>query len=410
MASAAAPGCPTAGSGGTLTANATASTATRTVTAECSATRRRRVPYNAAVLRVGIVGLPNVGKSTLFNALTAGHAAVSNYPFTTIDPNVGVVPVPDPRLDELARRLRPASVTPCTIEFIDIAGLVEGAARGEGLGNQFLAAIRAVDAVAHVVRCFADPEVIHSYPDIAPERDADIVETELLLADLELVERAVARRQHEWATHPREHATERERLLRWRESLRAGVPLRRVVVGEEEVAAMQGLGLLTGKPLLYVANVGEEVDEEGRRRWEERLRAGREGTEVVALAARLEWELRQLDPAERGAFMEAMGLGESGLDALVRAAFRLLGLVTFFTVAKNKLQAWEVAHGTRAPQAAGKVHSDMERGFVRARVARTADLLAHGSWHALAERGLLHTVGRDYVVQDGDIVEFLFTT
>jgi GTP-binding protein YchF len=361
------------------------------------------------MLSVGIIGLPNVGKSTLFNALTAGHAEVSNYPFTTIDANVGVVSVPDPRLSELERLLKPEKVTPCAIQFTDIAGLVEGASRGEGLGNQFLAEIRTVDAVAHVLRCFVDPDVAHVFGSVDPERDADVVETELLLADLELVERATKRRERDWATHPRETAAERELLHQYREKLAAGVPLRALNPDADDLARQAGLGLLTGKPLLYVANVGEEADEGERTAWEERLRAHRPGSEAVALTAKLEWELRQLDVGERSEFMAAMGLVEPGLDCLVRAASRLLGLVTFFTIVKNKLQAWEVRRGTPAPRAAGKVHSDMERGFVRARVVRLADLLAHGSTAALAEHGLIHTVGKDYEVQDGDIVEFLFT-
>ncbi len=361
------------------------------------------------MLRVGIVGLPNVGKSTLFNALTAAHAAVSNYPFTTIEPNVGVVPVPDPRLEQLQQLYRPETVTPCTIQFIDIAGLVKGAASGEGLGNQFLAEIRTVDAIAHVLRCFADPQVAHVHPGIDPERDAEVVETELLLADLEILERLVARRQHEWATHPREHTAERERLLSWQERLRAGVPLRVAVHQEPEAGAAHALGLLTGKPVLYVANVDETADEAERTRWGERLRALRPGCDAVVLAARLEWELAQLDEAERAAFRAELGWGTSGLETLVQAAFRLLGLVTFFTVANRKLQAWEIRRGTTAPQAAGKVHSDMERGFVRARVVHWTDLVAHRSPHELAERGLVHTVGRDYEVQDGDILEFLFS-
>jgi len=361
------------------------------------------------MLRVGIVGLPNVGKSTLFNALTAGHAAVSNYPFTTIEPNVGVVPVPDPRLDQLTHFYQPETVTPCTIQFIDIAGLVQGAASGEGLGNQFLAEIRTVDAVAHVLRCFADPQVAHVDSDIDPERDAEVVGTELLLADLEILDRLVARRQHEWATHPREHAEERERLLSWRELLRRGVPLRVGIREEQEASAARALGLLTGKPVLFVANVDETADEAERTRWIERLRALEPGCDAVALAAKLEWELRQLEGEERAVFMAELGWSTSGLDALVQAAYRLLGLVTFFTVANRKLQAWEIRRGTKAPQAAGKVHSDMERGFIRARVVHFADLLAHRSPHELAERGLVHTVGRDYEVQDGDILEFLFS-
>ncbi len=360
------------------------------------------------MLSVGIVGLPNVGKSTLFNALTSGHAEVSNYPFTTIDANVGVVPVPDPRLGELERLLRPVKTTPCAIQFTDIAGLVEGASRGEGLGNQFLGEIRAVDAVAHVLRCFTDPDVAHVYAGVDAERDAEVVETELLLADLEVLERVISRRQRDWATHPRDTAPERDRLGRYRELLAAGTPLRTLPLEPDEQAALKGLGLLSGKPLLYVANVGEESSEEERQAWEERLRDAHAGAEAVALSARLEGELAELEPGDRAEFMAELGLADAGLDRLVRTAFRLLGLVTFFTVVKDKLQAWEVAAGTPAPRAAGKVHSDMEDGFIRAQVTRYADLLEHGSLAALREHGLIHTVGKDYEIADGDIVEFLF--
>ena len=360
------------------------------------------------MLSVGIVGLPNVGKSTLFNALTAGHAEVSNYPFTTIDANVGVVPVPDSRLAELEELLEPVKTTPCAIQFTDIAGLVEGASRGEGLGNQFLGEIRAVDAVAHVLRCFTDPDVAHVFADVDPQRDAEVIETELLLADLEVLERVVARRQRDWATHPRETEAERGRLGLYRSKLEEGVPLRALQLELDDLMELKGLGLLSGKPLLNVGNVGEDVDEAGRRGWEERLRQVGTGAEAVALTAKLEWELRQLPADERMDFMAELGLEESGLDRLVRTAFRLLGLVTFFTVVKSKLQAWEVPAGTPAPRAAGKVHSDMEAGFIRAQVVRLSDLRRHGSMAALRERGLVHTVGKEYEIADGDIVEFLF--
>jgi len=360
------------------------------------------------MLSVGIVGLPNVGKSTLFNALTAGGAEVSNYPFTTVDPNLGMVPVPDHRLGELAGVLAPEKVTPCTVRFVDIAGLVRGASRGEGLGNQFLGEIRGVDAVAEVVRGFAKPDVVHVLGEVDPLRDADIVETELLLADLELVERLATRREKEWATHPREHADERRRVERYQDLLAAGRPLVSLDLDAEERAQLKALGLLSGRPLLYVLNVTEEPITPGDEAWLCALAGRWSGARAVAVAAQLEWELEQLEPAERVEMRQGLGISEPGRDRLTRAAFELLGLVSFFTVAKNKLQAWEVPAGTRAPGAAGQVHSDMERGFIRAHVARWDELVAHGGWHELQRAGRLHTVGRDYQVQDGDVVEFLF--
>jgi hypothetical protein len=360
------------------------------------------------VLSVGIVGLPNVGKSTLFNALTAGGAEVSNYPFTTIDPNLGMVPVPDPRLGELAGVLAPEKVTPCAVRFIDIAGLVRGASQGEGLGNQFLGEIRGVDAVAEVVRGFADPNVAHVLGEVDPLRDADIVETELLLADLELVERLMARREKDWATHPREHADERRRLLHYRDLLAAGKPLVALDLEAEERAQLKALGLLSGKPLLYVLNIAEEPARPAEEAWLEALARRWPGARTVAVAAQLEWELEQLEPAERAEMRAGLGISEPGRNRLIRSAFELLGLVCFFTIAKNKLQAWEVTAGTRAPGAAGQVHTDMERGFIRAHVVRWDELVAHGGWHDLQRAGLLHTVGKDYQVRDGDVVEFLF--
>jgi len=360
------------------------------------------------MLSVGIVGLPNVGKSTLFNALTAGHAEVSNYPFTTIECNLGVVPVPDERLKRLEAVIHPQKTTPCGIRFADIAGLVRGASQGEGLGNQFLGEIRGVDAVAHVLRGFEDADVAHVLGDVDPIRDADIVETELLLADLEVLERAMAGRDTDWRTRPREHGDERRRYETYHEKLQAGVPLRTLDLDPAEAAELKRIAMLTGKPLLYVLNTADEELGDHEQGWLDVLRERRPQTAAVAIASKLEWELGELEPDERQEFMAELGMETTGLDRLVREAFSLLGLVSFFTIAKSKLQAWEVPAGTPAAAAAGKVHTDMERGFIRAQVAKADDLCTHGSWSALQHAGLVRTVGKDHEVTDGDVIEFLF--
>lgn len=359
------------------------------------------------MLSVGIIGLPNVGKSTLFNALTEGRAEVSNYPFTTIDCNIGMVPVPDQRLDLLAQLLQPVKVTPCAVRFTDIAGLVKGASQGEGLGNQFLGEIRGVDALAHVLRCFDGGKIAHVLGDIGPLRDAEVVETELLLADLEVLERIISKRQKDWQTHPREHQEEQQRLLRYRDSLERGVPLRRLELSAADRAELKAIGLLTGKPLLYVANVSDATDQATADLLEQ-LRQLQPDTEAIAMTADLEWELQALEPEERQELMAEMGLAEPGQHRLVRSCFSLLGLICFYTIVKQKLQAWEIPDGTRAPQAAGKVHSDMERGFIRAQVVSWQELQEHGDLQQLQSKGLVRTVGKDYEINDGDVVEFLF--
>ncbi len=362
------------------------------------------------MLSVGIIGLPNVGKSSLFNALTSGSAAVSNYPFTTIEANVGVVAVSDPRLDALVGLLKPVETHPALIQFSDIAGLVRGASRGEGLGNQFLGNIRGVDALAHVVRCFGETGVAHVLGDLDPARDIDIVETELLLADLEVLDRAIEKRRRTWKTSPRQYASEEVRFSGYREKVAAGVPLRTLDMDDESRRELKGLGILTSKPVLYVANLSEEDLQEDASVWVSRIRQSRLSLSptVVTLSARLEWEILQLEPGERREFMEALGLAESGLNRLVRSAYGLLGLLTFYTVAHNKLSAWAVKAGTPAPAAAGKIHSDMEKGFIRAQVATFDELREHGGFPALHRLGLLRTEGRDYLIRDGDVVEFLF--
>jgi GTP-binding protein YchF len=357
------------------------------------------------MLSVGIVGLPNVGKSTLFNALTAAGAEVSNYPFTTISPNVGVVPVPDPRLGDLERVLKPEKTTPCTVRFIDIAGLVEGASRGEGLGNQFLGEIRQVDAIAHVVRCFRTSDVAHVFAEVDPVRDVEVIDAELMLADLEILGRAITKRQKDWQTHPQGYAAERDRMLAWRDSLQRGEPLRRLQLDDRTRRELKAAGLISGKPVLYVANVSSEAEAAGV----EKLTRDEPDARTVTIDAELELELRELEPEERAEFMAELEIEETGLDRLTREAFELLGLIAFYTVVKGKLQAWEIPRGTLAPAAAGNVHSDMEAGFIRAKVVSARDLIEVGDLHAIRERGHMRTVGKDYAVQDGDVLEFLFS-
>jgi len=357
------------------------------------------------MLAAGIIGLPNVGKSTLFNALTAGHAQVDSYPFTTIDSNLGVVPVPDPRLAELERVIEPVECLPSHIEFIDIAGLVEGASRGEGLGNQFLGNIRQVDAIVHVLRVFEESDVAHVFADVDPVRDARVVETELLLADLELLKRAIEKRRKEWQTDPRQLAAEREHFEQYLAKLGEGTALRSLGLDRFRQQELKSLGLLTGKPLLYAANVSEEGYGSGQM---EALPGLDPSTMVVPVSAKIEWELGQLEPEERSLFMAELGIRVSGLARLVDATFHLLGLIRFYTLANNKLRAWEIEEGTMAPRAAGKIHTDMERGFVRAHVAKWDQVVEYGSFQELHTHGLLRTEGKGSAVEDGDVIEFFF--
>jgi GTP-binding protein YchF len=362
-------------------------------------------------LQIGIVGLPNVGKSTLFNALTKAGAAVASYPFTTIDPNVGVVEVPDPRLTDIAAIVQPDEVKPTTIEFVDIAGLVQGAHEGEGLGNQFLGHIRNVDAVAHVVRCFEDPDVAHVAAELDPLADCGIIDLELILADLATVERREEKVRSAAKAQPKEYAAELELLSRVKAHLGRGELAARLPAGEKEEQMLRPLNLLTGKPRLYIANVGEENLPDGGPLAEIVLKhAEEEGTPVVVLCAQVEADLADWSPAEAAEYRAELGLAASGLEQLIHAGYHLLDLITFFTATgTNVVRAWTLQRGGTAYDAAGKVHTDMQRGFIRAEVVSHADLISAGSLHTARERGLVRLEGRDYVVQDGDITHIRFS-
>jgi ribosome-binding ATPase len=361
-------------------------------------------------LNCGIVGLPNVGKSTIFNALTSAKAVAANYPFCTIDPNVGVVTVPDERLDKIAAIVKPDRIVPTTMEFVDIAGLVEGASKGEGLGNQFLGHIRSTDAVAHVVRCFDDPDVIHVAGAVNPLHDIDVINTELLLADLETVEKRnvktskVARNTTD--AKIKSEAAALEKLL---EALQAGRPARIVDLTDDERIAARDLHLITAKPMLYVANVDEAGLNEGNE-WVAAVekRAQEENSQVVRICGAMEAEIAQLDPPERAEFLKEMGLAEPGLNRLIHAGYKLLDLITYFTAGVQEVRAWTIRRGTKAPGAAGVIHSDFERGFIRAEAYHCDDLFTLGSEQAVKEKGLYRSEGKEYVVRDGDILFFKF--
>ncbi len=364
-------------------------------------------------LKLGIVGLPNVGKSTLFNTLTAAGAAAENYPFCTVDPNVGVVEVPDARLELLVDRYEPKSRVPAVVTFVDIAGLVQGAAEGEGLGNKFLANIRETHAIVHVVRCFDNDDVTHVMGVVDPVRDRDVINLELALSDLQVVEQRLDKVERTARSGDREAKVEDALLRRLKEALAEGKAARTVrPANEEEARALRTLQLLTAKPVLYVANVAEsdlpESDNRHVRALRDAVRAEGEEADVIALSAGIEAELMHLDPSEREEYLAGLGLEEPGLHALIRAGYRLLGLISFFTAGPKEVRAWTIRAGSRAPQAAGEIHTDFERGFIRAETIGWDDFVRVGSEKVAREQGLMRSEGKEYVVADGDILLFRF--
>ncbi|MGM9917963.1 MAG: redox-regulated ATPase YchF [Lactimicrobium massiliense] len=362
-------------------------------------------------LTAGIVGLPNVGKSTLFNAITNSQVLAENYPFATIQPNVGVVEVPDKRMDDFVNMFHPRKTIYTTFEFTDIAGLVKGASKGEGLGNQFLANIRQTDAIVHVVRCFDDDNIEHVEGSVDPVRDIDEINMELCLADLDTVQNRIGKVAKKAQTKDKEAMKEMNSLTRFKEALEQGKPVRLLDLDEDDRLNLKNYGLLTGKPVIYVANMSdEEIGDPASNKYYQAVKtfADKEGSSCIAICAKMEEELSGLDKDEKKAFLDDLGIEQSGLDQIIQAAYHLLGLRTFFTVGEPECRAWTFHEGMKAPQCAGIIHSDFERGFIKAEVYSYEDLMEYGSEQALKEHGKLRVEGKDYLMQDGDVVFFRF--